>query len=56
MCSSPIDMRLMKLKIMGWVEHAIYEQDEESFHPVYQLNVPRVHGITVVTLLQYVLA
>jgi len=42
----------MKLKIMGWAEHAMHEQDEESF----QLNVLRVHGITVVTLVQHVLA
>jgi hypothetical protein len=45
----------MKLKIMGWAEHAVYEQDEESFHLMYQLNVLKVHSITVVTLLQHVL-
>jgi len=55
-CSSSNDMRLMKLKIMGWAEHAVDEQDEESFHPVYQLNVLTVHGITVVTLHRHVLA
>jgi len=46
-CSSPADMRLMKLKIMGWAEHAVYEQDEESLYLMYLT----VHGITVVTLL-----
>jgi len=46
----------MKLKIMGWAEHAVYEQGEESFHLLYQLNVLTVHGVTVVTLLQHVFA
>jgi hypothetical protein len=46
----------MKLKIMGWAEHAVYEKDEESFHLMYQLNVLTVHGITVVALLHHVLA
>jgi hypothetical protein len=55
-CSLPSDTRLMKLKVMGWAEHAMYEQYEESFHPIYQLNVLTVHGIIVVTLLPHVLA
>ena len=41
---------------MGWAEHAVYEQGEESFHLMYQLNVLTVYGITVVALLHHVLA
>jgi hypothetical protein len=46
----------MNLKTMGWAERAVYERDDECFHPMSQLNVLTVHGITDVTVLQHVLA